>query len=148
MLPRSYSYSYISIDCDDSEDNGFDVEPLIHGEFKGPILGKSSIYTKYPRSYWYASIGCGCDKLGNWFQNNQGLTRNIQYILTRKNKQKIQNLKSQVPFLNISWAIHNSNLYVNVIEEINDLYKKMLMIGKCNEVFWLCNDKIPDLLSA
>jgi hypothetical protein len=24
----------------------------------------------------------------------------------------------------------------------------MLMIGKCNEVFWLCNDKIPDLLSA
>ncbi len=24
----------------------------------------------------------------------------------------------------------------------------MLMIGKCNEVFWLCNDKIPDLLLA
>ena len=26
--------------------------------------------------------------------------------------------------------------------------KKMLMIGKCNEVFRLCNDMIPDLLSA
>jgi hypothetical protein len=24
----------------------------------------------------------------------------------------------------------------------------MLMIGKCNQVFWLGNDKIPDLLSA
>jgi hypothetical protein len=24
----------------------------------------------------------------------------------------------------------------------------MVMIGKCNEVFRLCNDKIPDLLSA
>jgi hypothetical protein len=55
---------------------------------------------------------------------------------------------SQVPFLNISWAIHDSNLYIYVIEEINDLYKKILMIGACNQVFWLCNDKIPDLLSA
>jgi hypothetical protein len=69
-------------------------------------------------------------------------------MLTRKNKKEIQNLNSQVQFLDIPWAIHDSDLYVNVIEEINDLYKKMLMIGKCNEVFWLCNNKIPDLLSA
>jgi hypothetical protein len=27
------SYSYISIGCDDSEDNRCDIEPLIHGEF-------------------------------------------------------------------------------------------------------------------
>jgi hypothetical protein len=26
-------YSYVSIGCDDSEDNGCDIEPLIHGEF-------------------------------------------------------------------------------------------------------------------
>jgi hypothetical protein len=30
-FPRSYSY--VSIDCDDSEDNGCDIEILIHGEF-------------------------------------------------------------------------------------------------------------------
>ncbi len=69
-------------------------------------------------------------------------------MLTRKNRKEIHNLNSQVSFLNISWAIHDRELYVNVIEEINDLYKKMLMIGKCNEVFQLCNNKIPDLLSA
>ncbi len=69
-------------------------------------------------------------------------------MLTRKNRKEIHNLNLQVLFLNISWAIHDRELYVNVIEEINDLYKNMLMIGKCNEVFWLCNDKIPDLLSA
>jgi hypothetical protein len=69
-------------------------------------------------------------------------------MVTRKNRKEIHNLNSQVLFLNISWAIHGRELYINVIEEINDLYKKMLMIGKCNEVFQLCNDKIPDLLSA
>ncbi len=68
--------------------------------------------------------------------------------MTQKNKKEIQDLNSQVHFLDIPWATHDSDLYINVIEEINDLYKKMLMIGKCNEVFRLFNDKIPDLLSA
>ncbi len=82
------SYSYVSIGFGDSEDNGCDVEPLIHGEFYSPILGNLSIYEKFPRSYYHAFIGCVTNKLGNRFQNNQGLTKNIQYMLTSRKKQK------------------------------------------------------------
>ena len=57
-------------------------------------------------------------------------------------------LNSQVQFVNISWTKDNFNLYVSVIEEINDLYKKMLMVGKCDEVFRLSNNRVPDILSA
>jgi hypothetical protein len=54
----------------------------------------------------------------------------------RRNKKKIFDLNSQVQYLTIPWAMI-----------INDCYRKMLMIGKCNEVFQPSNDKVPDLLS-
>jgi hypothetical protein len=44
-------------------------------------------------------------------------------MFTRKNRKEIHNLNLQVLFLNISWAIHDRELYLNVNEEINDLHK-------------------------
>jgi hypothetical protein len=44
--------------------------------------------------------------------------------------------------------MHNSDKYIKAIEEINECYKKMLMIGKYNEVFQLSNVTVPDLLSV
>jgi hypothetical protein len=44
--------------------------------------------------------------------------------------------------------MNNSDEYIKAIDKINGCYRKMLMIGKCNEVFRPSNDKVPDLLSA
>jgi hypothetical protein len=46
--------------------------------------------------------------------------------------------------------MNNSDEYIKTIDKINECYRKMLMIGKCNEdeVFQPSNDKVPDLLSA
>jgi hypothetical protein len=66
----------------------------------------------------------------------------------RRNKKTIFGLNSQVQYLYIPWAMNNSDDYIKAINKINDCYRKMLMIGKCNEVFWPSNDKVPDLLSA
>jgi hypothetical protein len=44
--------------------------------------------------------------------------------------------------------MNNSDEYIKAIDEINECYRKMLMIGKFNEVFQPSNDKVLDLLSA
>jgi hypothetical protein len=38
--------------------------------------------------------------------------------------------------------------YFQVIDAINDCYKKMLEIGKCNELFRPDHDSLPDILTA
>ena len=38
--------------------------------------------------------------------------------------------------------------YFQVIDSINDCYKKMLEIGKCKEVFRPGNGGLPDILTA
>jgi hypothetical protein len=53
----------------------------------------------------------------------------------RRNKKTIFGLNSQVQYLNIPWAINYSDDYIKAIDEIYDCYRKMLMIGKCNEEF-------------
>ena len=45
------------------------------------------------------------------------------------------NLNSRVCYLKIPWLNPNSDEYTKTIEVINDCYRKMLMIGKCKEVF-------------
>jgi hypothetical protein len=42
--------------------------------------------------------------------------------------------------------MNDSDDYIKAIDKINDCYRKMLIIGKCNEVFQPSNDKVPDLL--
>ncbi len=44
--------------------------------------------------------------------------------------------------------MNNSDEYIKAIDKINECYRKMLMIGKCNEVFRPSNEKVLDLLSA
>jgi hypothetical protein len=44
--------------------------------------------------------------------------------------------------------MNNSDEYIKAIDKINECYRKMLMIGKCNEVCRPSNDKFLDLLSA
>jgi hypothetical protein len=46
-------------------------------------------------------------------KKNQGLTKHIQYGLVKK--KTIFGLKSQVQYLNIPWAMHDSNEYIKAI---------------------------------
>jgi hypothetical protein len=69
-------------------------------------------------------------------------------MVTKRNNNAIFDLNSKVQYLKVPWAMHNSDEYMKAIEEINDCYKKMLMIGKCSEVFQLSNARVPDLLPA
>jgi hypothetical protein len=93
----------------------------------------------------YVSIGCGYDKIGRRFKTSEGQTQDIQRTLMRRHKSTTNNLNSPVIFLRLLWAKSNSNEYTKAFEVINDCYRKMLMIGKSNEVF---QDNVPDLLKA
>ena len=66
----------------------------------------------------------------------------------RRNKTITAGLNSPVDYLNIPWEKHDTDEYTEAIEVINDCYRKMLMIGKCREVFRLANNKVPELLSS
>jgi len=57
----------------------------------------------------------------------------------------INDLNSPVGYVRLLWAKPNSSKHTKAIEVIHDCYRKMLMIGKCREVFW---DKVSDLLTA
>jgi hypothetical protein len=69
-------------------------------------------------------------------------------VIKRRNKTITAGLNSPVDYLNIPWAKHDTDEYTEAIEVINDCYRKMLMIGKCREVFRLANNKVPELLSS
>jgi hypothetical protein len=69
-------------------------------------------------------------------------------VITRRNKSITAGLNSLVDYFNIPWAKHDTDEHTKVIEVINDCYRKMLMIGKCREVFRLANNKVPKLLSS
>ncbi len=90
-------------------------------------------FKKYPHSDTCLCTGCGYDKIGRRYQNNKGLTKHIQYGIVKK--KTIFSLNSQLQYLNIAWAMNDSDEYIKTIDKINECYKKMLMIGKCNEVF-------------
>jgi hypothetical protein len=117
------------------EDSVCQGVPLVKGQFCAPIDGYFPLFEKYPHSDTCLCTGRGYDKIGRRYQNNQGLTKQIQYGLVKKNKKTIFGLNSQVQYLNIPWAMNNSDEYIKAIDEINECYRNMLMIGKCNEVF-------------
>ena len=64
---------------------------------------------------------------------------------TRRNRTNINDLNSSVEYVRLSWTKFNSSEYKKAVEVINNCYRKMLMIGKCREVFW---NKVSDLLTA
>ncbi len=119
-------------------------DPQFRGQFWNQFDAFFSNSEKFPRSHTYVCIGCGYDKNGR----HEGLTNDIQYMVMRRTKTMNTDLNSWVHYLKIPWANPNSDEYTKAIEVINDCYRKMLMIGKSKEVFWLPNDKVPDLFSA
>jgi len=91
------------------------------------------------------SLGRGYDKNGKRYITSGGLTYDINFAVTRRNRTMINDLNSPVGYVRLLWAKPNSSEYTKAIEVINDCYRKMLMIGKCREVF---RDKVSDLLTA
>ena len=66
-------------------------------------------------------------------------------MITRRNRTNINDLNSSVEYVRLSWAKFNSSEYTKAVEVINKCYRKMLIIGKCREVF---RNKVSDLLTA
>jgi hypothetical protein len=122
--------------------------PQFRGQFWNQFNALFSDSENFPRSHTCVCIGCGYNKNRRHYKNWEGLTNDIQYMVMRRTKTMNTDLNSRVRYLKIPWANPNSNEYTKAIEVINDCYRKMLMIGKSKEVFWLPNDKVPDLLSA
>jgi hypothetical protein len=87
-------------------------------------------------------------KIGNRLLNNQAFTKEKQRVIARKHKADISNLNCQVQFLTIPWATQNSIKYIRMIEDIKVVYTKILMIGKCNEVFQIGKGGMSAPLSA
>ena len=89
--------------------------------------------------------GRGYDKSGRRYRTSHGLTYDINRVITRRNRTNINDLNSSVEYVRLSWAKFNSSEYTKAVEVINKCYRKMLIIGKCREVF---RNKVSDLLTA
>ena len=92
--------------------------------------------------------GLGFSKRGDRLITSQGLTRNIQDVLTKKSNLFNSQLNSTVKYLPIPSWMANVEEYFSVVDVINNCYKKMLKIGKCREVFRPENNQVPELISA
>jgi hypothetical protein len=92
--------------------------------------------------------GLGFNKRGDRLITSQGLTRNIQNVLTKKSNLFNSQLNSTVEYLPIPSWVANVEEYFSVVDVINNCYKKMLEIGKCREVFQPENNQVPELISA
>ena len=89
--------------------------------------------------------GRGYDKSGRRYRTSHGLTYDNNFVITRRNRTNINDLNSSVEYVRLSWAKFNSSEYTKAVEVINKCYRKMLIIGKCREVF---RNKVSDLLTA
>jgi hypothetical protein len=107
----------ISLQKSEDEDSECQGVLLLKGQFGALIIGFFPFFEKYPHSDTCVCIGHGYDKVGRCYQNNQGLTKHIQYGLVKK-KKTIFGLNSQVQYLNIPWAMHVSNEYIKAIDKI------------------------------
>ena len=54
-------------------------------------------------------------------------------------------MDSPVTFPSFKWAEFGTNEYYKAIDEINDVYRKMIMIGEAKKVF---HDKVCPIMSA
>jgi hypothetical protein len=89
--------------------------------------------------------GRGYDNSGKRYRTSHGLTKDKNFVITRRNRTKINDLNKSVEYVRLSWAKFNTSEYTKAVEAINNCYRKMLIIGKCSEVF---RNKISDLLTA
>ena len=70
------------------------------------------------------------------------MTQNTKKIQHRAAK---KHLNSNIKYPDFTWTDVGSEEYLNAIDDINDLYRKMLEIGKAAEVF---HDKECPMMSA
>ena len=68
-------------------------------------------------------------------RNGKGLTHKKQYIKTRRARVHKNKMDSPVTYPRFKWAKFGSNEYLQAIGEINDMYRKMITIGKSKKVF-------------
>ncbi len=90
----------------------------------------------------------GLDKRRRSERTSKGLTKNIQRVRDRRSKQLRCQLNSELNYFTLDWAEFMSKDYYQVINSINDFYKKMLEIGKFNKVFRPDHGGLPDILTA
>ncbi len=90
----------------------------------------------------------GLNKRHRRERTNEGLTNNIQRVRCCRSKQLQCQLNSESNYIKFDWVEFMSKDYFQVINAINDCYKKMLEIGKCNEVFRPDHGGLPDILTA
>jgi hypothetical protein len=90
----------------------------------------------------------GLNKCHRRERTSEGLTKNIQRVRDHRSKQLRCQLNSELNYFTLDWAEFMSKDYFQVIDSINDCYKKMLEIGKCNKVFKPDHGGLPDILTA
>ena len=81
-------------------------------------------------------------------RTSEGLTKNIQLCGSRRSKRLRCKLNMETNYIQFDWVEFMSKDYFQVIDSINDCYKKMLEIGKCKEVFRPENGGLPDILTV
>jgi hypothetical protein len=81
-------------------------------------------------------------------RTSEGLTNNIQRVRDRISKQLRCQLNSESNYIKFDWVEFMSKDYFQVIDAINDCYKKMLEIGKCIKVFRPDHGGLSDILTA
>ena len=75
-------------------------------------------------------------------------TNNIQRDRDHRSKWSQCQLNSESNYIKFDWVEFMSKDYFQVIDAINDCYKKMLEIGKSNEVFRPDHGSLPDILTT
>jgi len=76
------------------------------------------------------------------------MTRKTQMCRGRRCKRSRTKLNLETNYIQFDWVEFMSKDYFQVIDSINDCYKKMLEIGRCKEVFRPKNGGLPDILTA
>ena len=68
-------------------------------------------------------------------QNGEGLTKIHQQGITRRAKKHKNKFDLPITYPKFKWAEFGSNEYLKAINMINDIYRKMIIIGESNKVF-------------
>ena len=73
------------------------------------------------------------------------MTNHQQCTITRRARQHKNKMDSPIAYPKFKWAQFGSNEYLKAIDKINDIYRKMIMIGESKKVF---HDKVCPMISA
>ncbi len=88
----------------------------------------------------------GLNKCHRRERTSEGLTNNIKRVRDPRSKWLQCQLNSESNYIKFDWVECMSKDYFQVLDAINDCYKKMLEIDKCNKVFRPDHGGLPDIL--